>query len=99
MLDELLGACPDARQPSKNAGLSLAIASRFFLPIALRRSSAWAPLKPASCLEISIACSWYRMTPYVPPMIGSRRGSGICTDSGSRLPRAYAGIWSMAPGR
>jgi hypothetical protein len=39
-------------------------------------------------LEISMACSWYRITPYVPPTIGDRRGSGICTDSGSRLPRA-----------
>jgi len=48
---------PDARQPSKNSGLSLAIASRFFLPIALRRSSALAPLKPAISLEICIACS------------------------------------------
>ncbi len=49
---------PDARQPAKNSGLSFAIASRFFLPIALRRSSAFAPLKPASVLAICIACSW-----------------------------------------
>ena len=46
------------RQPSKNSGRSLAIASRFFLPIALRRSSAFGPEKPASDLAICIACSW-----------------------------------------
>ena len=49
---------PEAAQPSKNSGLSLAIASRFFLPIALRRSSALAPEKPAIVLAICIACSW-----------------------------------------
>ena len=32
--------------------------SRFFLPIALRRSSALAPEKPAISLAMSIACSW-----------------------------------------
>ena len=55
-------AVPLARQPSKNFGLSLAIASRFFLPIALRRSSACGPLKPAIDLAICIDCSWYRIT-------------------------------------
>ncbi len=49
---------PDARQPSRNSGSSCAIAARFFLPIALRRSSARAPEKPAISLEICIACSW-----------------------------------------
>ena len=32
-------------------------------------------------------------------MIGSRRSSGTVTASGLRLPRAYVGIWSIAPGR
>ena len=36
----------------------LAIRSRFFLPIALRRSSDSAGVKPASFFEISINCSW-----------------------------------------
>jgi hypothetical protein len=53
---------PLARAPSKNIGLSLAIASRFFLPIALRRSSACGPVNPATCLAICIDCSWYRIT-------------------------------------
>ena len=82
------GATPEAWHPSTNSGLSLAIASRFFLPIALRRSSARAPENPASALEICMACSWYRITPYVGPVIGSRRSSGICTESGERLPFA-----------
>ena len=42
-LDRRPRRVPEARQPSKNSGLSLAIASRFFLPIALRRSSAFGP--------------------------------------------------------
>jgi hypothetical protein len=50
-------AVPDARQPATNSGWSFAIASRFFLPIALRRSSALGPEKPASDLAICIACS------------------------------------------
>ena len=49
---------PEARQPATKSGLSAAIASRFFLPIALRRSSALAPEKPASSVAICIACSW-----------------------------------------
>ncbi len=49
---------PEARQPATNSGSSFAIASRFFLPIALRRSSAFAPLNPASVLAICIDCSW-----------------------------------------
>ena len=57
------GSVPEAWQPLRNSGSSVAIASRFFLPIALRRSSALAPLKPASDLAICIACSWYRITP------------------------------------
>ena len=81
-------ATPFLAAPARNIGSSLAIASRFFLPIALRRSSACAPEKPASSLEMSIDCSWYRMTPYVGPMIGSRRSSAIETRSGLRLPRA-----------
>ena len=54
---------PEAAQPWRNSGSSFAIASRFFLPIALRRSSALAPLNPPSDLAICIACSWYRITP------------------------------------
>ena len=57
------GLVPLAAQPARNSGSSKAIAARFFLPMALRRSSALAPLKPASSLEICMACSWYRMTP------------------------------------
>ena len=34
------------------------MAARSFLPIALRRSSAFAPLKPATVVAICIACSW-----------------------------------------
>ena len=41
-----------------NIGCIFAIRSRFFLPTALRRSSASAGLKPAICLAISISCSW-----------------------------------------
>ena len=52
------GAVPDSRQPSKNIGFSSAIAARFFLPIALRRSSARGPEKPAIDLAICIVCSW-----------------------------------------
>ena len=44
--------------PSRNLAFIVAIRSRFFLPIALRRSSASAGLKPAICLAISISCSW-----------------------------------------
>ena len=49
---------PLARAPAMNSGFSFAIAARFFLPIALRRSSAFAPEKPAISLAIRIACSW-----------------------------------------
>ena len=41
-----------------NLSFIVAIRSRFFLPIALRRSSASAPEKPAIEREISISCSW-----------------------------------------
>ncbi len=41
-----------------NLSFIVAIMSRFFFPIALRRSSAWAPENPASEREISISCSW-----------------------------------------
>ena len=51
-------AVPLAREPATNSGLSFAIASRSFLPIALRRSSAFAPEKPAISLAIRIDCSW-----------------------------------------
>ena len=34
------------------------MAWRFFLPIALRRSSAFGPLNPAIDLAICIDCSW-----------------------------------------
>ncbi len=46
------------RQAGMNLSFIVAIRSRFFLPIALRRSSASAPLKPAIVREISISCSW-----------------------------------------
>ena len=41
-----------------NLSFMVAIRSRFFLPIALRRSSAWAPEKPAIRRAICINCSW-----------------------------------------
>ena len=41
-----------------NLSFIVAISSRFFLPIALRRSSASAGLKPARSLAISMYCSW-----------------------------------------
>ena len=53
---------PVPRAPSKKRSLSEAIRWRSFLPIALRRSSASGPLKPAIALAICINCSWYRIT-------------------------------------
>src|SRR5215207_2860107 len=76
---------PDARQPCTNSGLSCAIASRFFLPIALRRSSASGPEKPAIDLAICIDCSWYRITPLVGSVIGRRRSSMYVIVSGLRF--------------
>ena len=51
-------AVPLARAPAKNSSFSEAIFARSFFPIALRRSSARGPLKPASVLAICIDCSW-----------------------------------------
>ena len=47
-----------AMQPLMNLSFSDAISLWIFLPIALRRSSASAGLKPPICLAISIDCSW-----------------------------------------
>ena len=47
-----------ATQPLMNLSFSDAISEWIFLPIALRRSSASAGLKPAICFAISIDCSW-----------------------------------------
>ena len=52
------GVTPFAAQPSRNLSLRDAISLWIFLPIALRRSSASAGEKPASCLAISMYCSW-----------------------------------------
>ena len=49
---------PDSARPARNLSSIVAIRSRFFLPTALRRSSASAGLKPAIRLAISINCSW-----------------------------------------
>ena len=51
-------ASPFATAPSMNLSLSDAISAWIFLPIALRRSSASAGVKPPICLAISIDCSW-----------------------------------------
>jgi len=45
-------------QPSRNFSFSDAISEWIFLPIALRRSSASAGVKPAICFAISRYCSW-----------------------------------------
>ena len=45
-------------QPSMNLSFSEAISLWIFLPIALRRSSASAGVKPPSGFAISIDCSW-----------------------------------------
>ena len=47
-----------AMQPVMNLSFSDAISEWIFLPIALRRSSASAGLKPPICFAISIDCSW-----------------------------------------
>src|SRR5512146_2219552 len=65
-------AVPLAAHPSRKRSLREAISLWIFLPIALRRSSASAGVKPASCLAISMNCSWYRHVPYVIPVIGFR---------------------------
>ena len=52
------GAVPAAAAPSRNLGSSWSILARIFLPMALRRSSASAGVKPPMRLEISISCSW-----------------------------------------
>ena len=52
------GVVPVCAQPSRNFSLRDAISSWIFLPIALRRSSASAGVKPAICFAISRYCSW-----------------------------------------
>ena len=52
-------------QPLINCFLIFFIKSAFFLPIALRKLSASLRLNPANFTAISIACSWYTITPYV----------------------------------
>ena len=58
VLGDRRAPCPRTAQPSMNLPSIVAIRSRFFLPTALRRSSASAGVKPPSCFEISISCSW-----------------------------------------
>ncbi len=82
------GVTSCAAQPSRNLSFSDAISEWIFLPIALRRSSASAGEKPASCLAISRYCSWYTQIPCVTPVIPSRRGSMKVTASWPALRRA-----------
>ena len=52
------GVVPVFAQPSRNFSLREAISVWIFLPIALRRSSASAGVKPAIRFAISRYCSW-----------------------------------------
>ncbi len=51
-------ATPRASAPATNFSFCSTIWSRFFLPIALRRTSASPIEKPATSTAICITCSW-----------------------------------------
>jgi hypothetical protein len=55
---ETCGVTSFCAQPSRNFSFSDAISAWIFLPIALRKSSASAGVKPASDFAISMYCSW-----------------------------------------
>ena len=52
------GVTPFDAQPSRNLLFSEAMREWIFFPIALRRSSASAGVKPAIFFAISMYCSW-----------------------------------------